>query len=227
MNYFGIIQSVEQTADVAQISMITDLDALHKIRRYGQQQEVTAELRIYDGRTITPDQRKKIYATIKDMANYVGDVPEFLKEYLKYDYCTKAGEEYFSLSDCSVTTAREFINYLLEFCIQWDIPLSDQGTERTDDIDKYVYLCLKYRRCAITGAKGADIHHCIGSQVGMGSNRSKIDNRGRKLIALSRAWHTKVHQEGEEEIFAAHHIYGIEVDEDTLKELGLSVKEID
>lgn len=60
----------------------------------------------------------------------------------------------------------------------------------------------------------------------MGRNRKKIDHSKLEIIALSREWHTKVHQEGEEKIFKTYKIYGITVDHEVLKELGLTVDDL-
>ena len=78
----------------------------------------SAELRLDDGRTITADQRKKAYATIRDVADYTGYLPEEQKEWLKYLHIARTGCEYFSLSDCSVDQAREFINTILEYALE-------------------------------------------------------------------------------------------------------------
>ena len=44
------------------------------------------ELRLDDGITITNAQRKKAYATIRDIADYTGYLPEQMKELMKYEY---------------------------------------------------------------------------------------------------------------------------------------------
>ena len=48
-----------------------------------------AEIRFDDGRTISIEQRKKAYATIKDIAVYTGYLPEEQKEWLKYLHIAK------------------------------------------------------------------------------------------------------------------------------------------
>ena len=186
----------------------------------------SVEIRLDDGRHISNEQRAKIFATIKDIALYTGDVPEYLRAILTYNYCAEAGIGHFSLSDCSMDTARGFINYLIEFILMHNIPLSDLAINRTNDIDAYLYYCLKYRRCSITGTAGADIHHCTGSRVGMGRDRLKIDHRNLEIIALSREWHNRVHQEGETDIFEAYKLYGIKGDTNLLERLGLNINEI-
>jgi hypothetical protein len=185
-----------------------------------------AELRLDDGRTISNEQRKKVYAIIRDIAEYQGEPPELTKELFKYNYCFETGEEYFSLSDCNMTIAREFITFLIDFVLEHNIPMTGLGVDRAEDIGKYLYSCLRFRRCAITGRSGADIHHVEGSRVGMGTNRKKTSHSKRKLIALSREWHNRVHQEGEEEIFEKFKIYGIVLDDDTLREIGLKPDDI-
>lgn len=221
-----IIKSTD-TEKGSMVSLFTLDSVTSSIKRYSNQgSAVNAELRIDDGRTITAVQRRKIYATIKDIAMFTGDVPEWLKEFLKYEFCEETDIPYFSLSNCSLSTARDFITHLLDFALEWDIPLSDTGLNRTEDIDRYLYSCIKYRRCCITGKKNADIHHVTGSRVGMGRNRNQISHNNLCLMALSREWHNRVHQEGEEKIFADYKIYGIKVDKETLQDLGLRAEDI-
>lgn len=50
-----------------------------------------AEMRFDDGRTISIEQRKKAYATIRDIADYTGYLPEEQKEWLKYLYIAQTG----------------------------------------------------------------------------------------------------------------------------------------
>lgn len=183
-----------------------------------------AEIRLLDGRTITSDQRKKAYATINDIGLWNGDLPEFLKEFFKYKTIERLGIPYFSLSDCSVSTAREYINTILDFALEWNIPLATSAAERTDDIQHYLYKCLEQRVCAITNRPNADIHHV--DAVGMGRNRNKVNHSQLRIIALSREWHNKVHAQGEIEIFNKFKIYGIKADKELLGKLKLNHEEI-
>lgn len=194
--------------------------------RVVDKQITDVEIRLDDGRHISNEQRGKIFATLKDIALYTGDVPEYLRSILTYNYCIEAGLPMFSLSDCSIDVARGFINYLIEFVLFHNIPLSDIAINRTDDIDKYLYSCLKHRRCAITGLAGADIHHVTGSRVGMGHDRLKIDHSNLEIIALNREWHNKVHNEGETDVFEAYKIYGLKGDSILLDKLGLNYEDI-
>lgn len=132
-----------------------------------------AEIRFDDGRHISAEQRKKAYATIRDISDWTGYLPEEMKEILKYQHMMRTGDAYFSLSNCSMDTAREFINTILEFALENGIPLSDNAIERTDDIGRYLYYCLLHKKCAICGKDG-EIHH--EDAIGMGNDRTKVDD---------------------------------------------------
>lgn len=170
-----------------------------------------AEMRIDDGRTISIDQRKKAYATIRDIADYTGYLPEEQKEWLKYLYISRTGNDYFSLSDCSMTTAREFINCILEWAIENGVPLSENAIERTDDIGRYLYYCLKARKCAVCGKDG-EIHH--EDAIGMGNDRRTLDDSNHKKICLCRLHHTIAHQKGVKAFTECYKVYGIIYRED-------------
>lgn len=170
----------------------------------------SAELRLDDGRTISADQRKKAYATIKDIAAHTGYLPEEQKEWLKYLHISQTGCEYFSLSNCSMDTAREFINTILEYAIQEGIHLSDAGVDRTDDISKYLYFCIKHKKCCVCGRDG-EIHH--EDAIGMGQDRTTFDDSINRKMCLCRTHHTIRHQIGNERFEKMYKVYGIIVKE--------------
>lgn len=208
----GYIQTVEN-------GYATILVPLEKPYLIDKQEITGCEVRFDDGRTVRPDQRRKAYAIINEISAYTGHYQEELKEYFKYDLMAKTGCEYFSLSDCSVTIARQYISNLIEFCFAWNIPTRDTLLNQTDDMCSYLYACLYHRKCAVCNQK-AEIHHCEGSRVGMGFNRNKIDNLGRSAIALCRKHHHEAHSM-EREFFERYHIFGIRMDKHLLKKLKL------
>lgn len=168
----------------------------------------SAEIRIDDGRTITSLQRRKAYTTIRDISDWTGYFPEEQKEWLKYLHIERTGSDYFSLSDCSMDTAREFINTMLEYALEEGIPLSEPGVERTEDIGKYLYYCIKHKRCAVCGKDG-EIHHV--DTIGMGRDRRLVDDSNYRKICLCRAHHTAAHQRGMKAFEEMYHVYGIKV----------------
>lgn len=166
------------------------------------------EIGVEDGRLISPVQRRKIYATLRDISEYTGFTVEAAKQVLKVEHMLRTGNmEYFSLADCSVTTAREFINTLMEYALKEGIPLAESGLDRTDDIDMYLIQCIRYRKCCICG-RPADIHHV--DAIGMGADRRTADDSLKEIAALCRTHHALAHQRGWKEFAAAYKIYGIE-----------------
>lgn len=124
------------------------------ILKYASEKGLYGEIRFDDKRRITAQQRKKLYATFKDISDYTGDVPEYTKELFKFMFCAESGQDYFSLSDCSLETAKELINHVIEFVIMNDIPLTELAIERTDDIGKFLFYSIKHEKCCICGQKG-------------------------------------------------------------------------
>lgn len=190
-----------------------------KLGRELQQKQVrTVEVRLVDARTISAEQRRKIYAIIRDISDWNGDEPEWLKEYFKFTFCGEKGLEYFSLSDCEKSIATEFISYLIDFCFYQNIATRDTLLNLTDDINKYLYSCLENRKCAICNKHG-EVHHV--DRVGMGFDREQIVHIGLRAVCLCRKHHIKAH-ENENKLFKDNHIFGIKLDEYLCKRLNLN-----
>ena len=161
-----------------------------------------------DGRHITAAQRKKIYATVRDISEYTGYLPEEQKEWLKYLHIERTGCQYFSLSSCSITTAREYINTILDYALEAGIPLTDLAINRTDDIGRYLYSCIMRRRCCVCGRPG-EIHHV--DAIGMGRDRRKVDDSDHRKICLCRECHIEAHNTGMSIFEQKHKVYGIKI----------------
>lgn len=168
------------------------------------------EVRLFDGRTISVDQRKKIYATMRDISMWSGHVPDEIKALMKYNFIAKTGCEYFSLSDCSVTNANEFLSFLIEFCVEFDIPTLDSLLNRSPDVARYLYCCLANKKCAICGGK-AELHHV--DAVGAGRNRKEVVHSGMRVLSLCRKHHTEFHSIGKDTFFEKYHLFGIKLDD--------------
>lgn len=200
-----IKQYRENTAGTDLVISVSDMKLGNMIRRKGLRY---AELRFDDGRHISVEQRKKAYATIRDIADWAGYLPEEMKEHLKYEHMIRTGDAYFSLSNCSMDTAREFINTILEFSLENGVPLTDDALNRTDDIGRYLYYCIMHRKCAICGRDG-EIHH--EDAIGMGNNRNRIDDSSYRKICLCWEHHTAAHQMGVKRFREMYKVYGITV----------------
>lgn len=205
-----------------------------------QHQGITeCEVRLVDGRTITPAQRRKIFAMVRDIADwatwakdkrqyrevlrqlqllYLIDTTdnEAVRKQLEYHYCELLDINLFSLSNCDVSTARDFISYLIDLAVEHNIPCRDSLLNRCEDIEQYLYSCVANRRCAICGQK-ADIHEV--EHVGMGRNRRQIHHLGQLVQPLCRQHHAEVDQIGQASFDKKYHITGIRLDENLCKKL--------
>ena len=166
----------------------------------------TARIMLTDSRTITPEQRKKIYAMLEEIAEFIGDFPEVVKKTMKWEFRLQRLEKMagdFSLGDCSVELASEFIDFLVEIIIAWEVACRQPLIELCDDVKKYVYTCLKYKKCAVCGLK-AELHHV--DAVGMGYNRNEIAHEGMRALPLCRKHHQEAHTVGNASFMQRYHL---------------------
>ena len=179
----------------------------------------TGDLLLNDCRMISRQQQKKIYAMIGDISDYTGHHVEFLKSYLKCEYIKMYGGEWFSLGYVDMTTAKKFIEFILHRCFEWEVPLKLNTVDLARDVNNYLYLCLKYRKCAVCGCH-ADIHHHE-NLVGMGMDRAKHNHIDSRFIALCRVHHNECHNIGHKTFEDKYKIIAIKLNEVAIKELRI------
>ena len=214
MKYTGKITKIQGNAVTLLLNEPLDVQ---RATLYSPNDYISGELKVDDKRELSAVQRRKIYALIRDIALYSGDDPEYVKAWLKYYFIAATGNDYFSLSNCSMTLANDFINYLIEFCFKWGVPFKREGLEDMQEINHYLYLCLKYRKCAICG-RPADVHHAR-DLVGRGRDRRKHDHTQSKFIALCGAHHTECHNTGLMSFEEKYHLVPIKLSKHDLKHL--------
>lgn len=189
------------------------------MRELIQKDVENVELRLDDGRGISAVQRKKVFAIIRDIALWSGHDPEYLRELFTWDFRCKEGLDAFSLADVDMTTAREFITYLIGFCMTHNVPTKKPLSMYSDDVERYLYQCLEHRKCAVCNAP-AQVHHI--DRVGMGRDRRRIHHEGLKAVALCHKHHMEAHGRGEA-FLEENHIWGIALDAYLCGRLGLPV----
>lgn len=171
-----------------------------------------------DGRTITPEQRRKAFALVGEIAGYTGYTKDEAHLTLKHEFVNRhldaLQKELFSLSDCDITTAREYISYLIEFCLAFGVPTHQPLADLCDDIERYVYACLMHKRCAVCGKK-AELHHV--DRIGMGNDRKRVEHIRRLCLPLCREHHMETHQIGDDAFCARYHITPVKIDERIVK----------
>lgn len=184
------------------------------------------EIILWDGRRISPEQRRKCYALLGEIAEYTdgirtAETVDEQKRLLKMEFMLRRMEaterRMFSLSDCDMSTAREFITYLIDFIIANDIPTRVPLIDNCDDIAAYMYTCTMHRKCAVCG-RPADIHHCEGSRIGAGVDRKKAHQLGREVLPLCRVHHTECHSD-EARFIKKYHLQKVKLDEALCKRL--------
>lgn len=191
------------------------------VRRYDE-----VQIGLVDGRKITPEQRRKAFALVGEIAEWSGYEKDEAHLTLKHEFIARhldqLQRELFSLSNCDVTTAREYINYLIDFCLTFDVPTHVPLVDLCDDLERYVYSCLIHKRCCVCGKK-AELHHV--DRVGMGNNRNEIQHVGRRCLPLCREHHTEVDHIGDEALCEIYHVSPVLIDARIAKTYRLRTKE--
>ena len=191
------------------------------VRRYDE-----VQIGMMDGRKISPEQRRKAFALVGEIAAWSGYSRDEAHLMLKHEFIAKHLEqlqkELFSMSDCDMTTAREYITYLIEFCLTFDVPTKVPLAELCDDVERYVCSCLMHKKCAVCGKK-AELHHV--DRVGMGNNRNEIQHIGRRCLPLCRTHHIEVDHLGDAQMCAQYHLTPVKIDARIVKTYRLRGKE--
>lgn len=173
---------------------------------------VEVDVAVVDGRKISIKQRKKIFALLNDIYAYTGQPIESLREMFQFYLETIKGYEPISLSNTTVTKARELIEIIISWCFLHDIPLNFKTTELLKEDRHFLYAATLNRNCVICG-KHAHLAHR--DAVGMGRNRNKIDHYGHQVLALCPNHHSEQHNMGVDSFDAKYHLENswIKVDE--------------
>ena len=208
----GKIQDINEAGGVVITATLPNLDKALR-RKYGE-----VEIILPDGRRISPEQRRKVYALIGEIAEYVegfrnAETVEDTKTMMKWQFIMERLESQerrlFSLSNCDMTLAKNFIDYLIAFIIKNDIPSSVSLLDNCEDIGAYIYACLVNKKCCICG-QAADLHHV--DKIGMGSDRTEVHPLGRECLPLCREHHTICHND-EKAFMDKYHLEPVKIDE--------------
>lgn len=210
--------------DGKKLVIIPAAEDVERISEEIREKRITGvQLYLDDGRGISIEQRKKIFALVADIAEYSGDYPEYVRHFLTWQFCQVTQRDAFSLSNTDMTTARLLISFLIEFCFRYSVPTKDTLLHQTDDINRYLWQCIYYRKCAVCNAP-AEIHHV--DRVGMGRNRKEIIHEGMKAIALCHAHHGEAHSD-ERSFMDKYHVHGIKLDHRLCERLKLKGEKIE
>lgn len=181
-----------------------------------------------DQEEITAEQRKKIFAIVKDIAVSQMEDPEYVRRNLTADFLRKNMEQLqmsaISLAiggTCDKGTASLYIDYLINLCMEYNIQTARPLTEYADDLEKYTYASLLHKRCLICGRK-ADLHHV--DQVGLGYNRNTKPQLGALVMPLCREHHSEYHSIGGKVFGEKYHVSPVEMDKRIAQRYKISGK---
>lgn len=181
-----------------------------------------------DTEEITPDQRRKIFAIVGEIACWSGYAPEDARKGLTVDFLRQNIERLqqsaISLAmggGCDKGTASLFIDYLVTFCLESNVPTNRPLQEYSDDLSRYTYSALMAKKCLICGRK-ADIHHV--DAIGMGYNRRTKPQIGAEVLPLCREHHTEIHTIGRTAFCEKYHAEPIQMDKAIAAKYGITGK---
>lgn len=214
-----------QITDMNEDGAVTIIAKIPSISRALVRRYKNVEIGLCDGRSISPEQRKKAYALLREINDWIGATPDYTKKHMKMEFVVNRlnglSKQMFSLSDCDMNTASEFISFLVEFILENDIPCYMHSlSELCDDIERYVYTCLINKKCAVCGQK-SDLHHV--DAIGMGNDRNEVSHLGRRALPLCREHHGECHYIGNNFFMKKYHLEAIPIDEKICKKYRLKV----
>src|SRR5690625_755199 len=171
-----------------------------------------AYLELFDSRYSSPEQRKHYWALIGDIHDYTGKRKGMINLNMKALYMVeKDTDKEPSVAQGKMTQQEvaEWLQMIIEWMIEHDIPFNHPEGYVPADISKMMYKMTVNRMCAVCGQTRSDIHHV--DKVGAGRDRNKIDHTQHRLLALCRKHHTILHQEGQTEFMEKYHLVGVKL----------------
>lgn len=152
------------------------------------------DLQFIDPNDISHKQRKLIFALLNDIEEWNGDPVEYRRHILTQEFMALNNMDHFSLSNCSMQEAREFIDWILTFVFKYNVPIKHETSDLMKEDKNFIYMCVMKRKCVICGQGHAELAHY--HAVGRGRNRNKIDHRDNKVLPLCHKHHMLQHDMG-------------------------------
>lgn len=151
------------------------------------------DISFIDPNDVSHKQRKLIFALLNDIEDYTGDPVEYRRHILTQQYMGYYNMTSFSLSDCSMTEGRLFIEFILAFIFKFGIPIRKETSSLMKEEKGFIYLCILNRKCIICGERAELAHY---QAVGSGRNRKKISHIGNRILPLCPTHHRTQHNMG-------------------------------
>lgn len=212
---------IERDGNELRIKLFDELTD-EEVSRYRIGERLFAVVELFDPDSITNEQRRHIYALLGDFSDYTGYTLESAESLFKVKFMHhEMLDELPSLgtNNMTKTVASKFIEYIIIWYIQNDIPFRKDQFYLPTESSKYIYWATITRHCVICGKKHAQIAHY--EAVGMGRNRNKIDHTKHHVLALCDDHHKEQHQIGWTEFAKKYLVKPIKLKLKDLKKLGV------
>ncbi|WP_353486159.1 putative HNHc nuclease [Apilactobacillus xinyiensis] len=216
MKYFGEIKAFNHQENTI-VLKLDDID-VHESNLFKNNIGNYLELDFDDKRIISYKQQRKIYALLNSITKHIQMDLETIKKELKGDFCKKHHQQMFSLSNCTVTTANNFIDYLVNICLEWDVEFASKALDIAKDSYGWEINCLNNKKCCICGG-GMQIAHV--HAIGMGANRQKMVHIGYTVLPLCYKHHNMQHTIGIKTFLNKYALTGVRIDKELSRKLHL------
>lgn len=158
-------------------------------------QPVDVDCSVIDPNSITGQQRRKIFALVKDIEAHTGQPMDYMRHmFIEYVRTYYGYDKRISLSDCTRTQASQVIEVTLDWIFHNDIPLAYKTSDLLKSDKSFLYWSTINRNCVICGKPHAELAHY--HAVGRGRNRRKINHIGNQVLALCSFHHKEQHNIG-------------------------------
>lgn len=193
-----------------------------EIERYKIGDRLFAVVELFDPDSITIEQRKHIYALFGDFSEYTGYTLESAESLFKVKFMHhEMLDELPSLGTnrMTKTMASKFIEYIVVWFIQNEIPFRKDQMYLPTESSKYIYWATMTRHCVVCGEQHAQIAHF--EAVGMGRDRTRVDHTKHHVLALCDFHHREQHNVGWTEFMKKYVVKPVKLTAKQLKELNV------
>lgn len=192
--------------DIDKNGIVTIKARIHNVEGIIGSGNRSVSIEIIDNRKISTKQRNMIWGLIGDISEWIGESKGETNENMKQEFMESIGEnpeELFSLSDISISMARDYQKFLINFILENGIATKYNLIDNVDDVVAYVYSCLIHKKCCVCGAP-CELHHV--DRVGMGRDRNEITHIGMLALPLCRQHHTEAHTMTNQDFLDKYHL---------------------
>lgn len=100
---------------------------------------------------ISDDQRKKVYAMVRKLADHTGESVDEMKSILKRQFCKDNKLSEFSLSSCTRALAHNFIDFILLEMVSSGVEFSPEDIMFYEKTVKYILHQVLAKKCIVCG----------------------------------------------------------------------------